>query len=554
MSGFNKRSGGTATLGPVRTTGEKTTTFESGAAFKRDAKSDLFILAVTYMGEDKFYESKSDQAKRLKELAAAVAREDPQWLLGFIPWLRNEANMRTASIVIAAEAVRTRTLMAPTDIRNDVPVGINRRLISLACSRADEPGELLAYWIANYGRNRIPISIKRGTGDAVRRLYSEYSYSKYDSPDKSVRFADVIEMVHPVDRFNAAFVTPEQGDLFEHIIDERHGRGKEIPESLTMLRKRKELLSLPLAERRSFVKASGAAERLREAGITWEALSGWLQGPMDRIAWEAIIPSMGYMALLRNLRNFDEAKLGKEVYEKVASRISDPAQVAKSRQFPYRFLSAYRSLNSLRWGQPLEEALGHACANIPNLPGRTLVLVDTSGSMHSNVSAKSSIRHVDIGALIGVAIARKCGPKNVDLVGFANGVFQYPLKNGGSLLRDIEGFSKRVGSVGHGTETVAALKASYSGHDRVVIVSDMQAFHYPGGGSVGYYDAIGKVRGMSVSEAIPDRVPMFGINTSGYGASSIDTSKPNRYEIGGFSDKVFTMLASLSAGDGSWPF
>jgi hypothetical protein len=49
------------------------------------------------------------------------------------------------------------------------------------------------------------------------------------------------------------------------------------------------------------------SDRLAAAGVTWEALAGWLQGPMDKAAWEAIIPSMGVMALARNLRNFDEA-------------------------------------------------------------------------------------------------------------------------------------------------------------------------------------------------------------------------------------------------------
>jgi hypothetical protein len=549
MSGFNKRgSTGVAAktaFGPVRTTGEVTKTFEGGAAFKRDAKSDLFMLAVTYMGEDRFYEKKDASAKRLVDLARKVAVDDPDWLARFIPWLRNEANMRTASIVIAAEAVKARV-----DAKLE---GSRRGLIDTACQRADEPGELLAYWTGTYGRNRIPIGVKRGVGDAVRRLYNEYSYAKYDSDSKGVRFSDVIELVHPVDRHNGATVDEPQGDLFERILDERHGREKPIPESLAMLRARKELMSVPVKERRAVVLSGGGQERLKAAGITWEALSGWLQGPMDKAAWEAVIPSMGYMALLRNLRNFDEAGINEKSYQYVAKRISDPAQVAKSKQFPYRFLSAYRSLNSLRWAHALESALGAACSNIPDLPGRTLVLVDTSGSMLSAVSAKSQVRHVDIGALIGLAIAFKCGPANVDLIGFANGVFQHPITRGGSVLREIESFCARIGSVGHGTETVSALKASYSGQDRVVIVSDMQAFHYPGS-TVGYYDVMGRTRGMSVSEAIPERVPMFGINTAGYGASSIDTSKPGRAEIGGFSDKVFTMLASLSAGDGDWPF
>src|SRR5581483_2087562 len=118
--------------------------------------------------------------------------------------------------------------------------------------------------------------------------------------------------------------------------------------------------------------------------------------------------------------------------------------------------------------------------------------------MTNTVSAKSVVRHVDIGALFGVALAaRGC---EVDLVGFADGAFRHPLVKGGSVLRQTEEFCRRVGEVGHGTETVAALRWAVARHDRVVIVSDMQAFRYPGHAVVGHYDAAGRVRGMSVSD------------------------------------------------------
>jgi hypothetical protein len=47
---------------------------------------------------------------------------------------------------------------------------------------------------------------------------------------------------------------------------------------------------------------------------------------------------------------------------------------------------------------------------------------------------------------------------------------------------------------------------------------------------------------------------VFGINTSGYAASALKTAVAGRYEIGGFSDKVFTMLGLLAGGSSGWPF
>jgi TROVE domain len=66
-------------------------------------------------------------------------------------------------------------------------------------------------------------------------------------------------------------------------------------------------------------------DALRRAGMTWEdALS--LAGPaVDKGAlWTAMIPSMGYMALLRNLRNFDEAGVSDVVAATVAAKLADP--------------------------------------------------------------------------------------------------------------------------------------------------------------------------------------------------------------------------------------
>jgi hypothetical protein len=55
------------------------------------------------------------------------------------------------------------------------------------------------------------------------------------------------------------------------------------------------------------------------------------------------------MTLLRHLRNFDGSGVGDEVAAPVAAELADPAQVARARPFPYRFLAAYEQAPSLRW-------------------------------------------------------------------------------------------------------------------------------------------------------------------------------------------------------------
>ncbi|MGJ6964607.1 TROVE domain-containing protein [Streptosporangium sp. G11] len=526
MSKFNTATNRPAVSSPVRT--ERTPsglTHEGAPGYARDAKGELFLLAVSNMvGENTFYEKAGDRDERFRGLVHRVAVEDGEWMARFLPWLRGEANMRTAPVVAALESVRAR-LGAGLH-------GLNRQLVDGVLRRADEPGEALAYWTSRYGR-AIPKPVKRGVADAVRRLYTERGLLKYDTGARGFRFADVIDLVHPAPAADKAW----QGELFAHALDRRHDRDRPIHDSLATLRARAGLAALPVESRRAVLADPG---RLRAAGMTWEALAGWLQGPMDRQAWEAVAPSMGYMALIRNLRNFDEAGVSDEVAGRITAKLADPGEVAASRQLPFRFYSAYRNAPSTRWGHALDRALTLATGNVPSFGGRTLVLVDTSASMTSGaVSERSAVTPVQAAALFGVTLAAR--GERVDLYGFADGVFRHGMGRGASVLKEVDRFCGRVGEVGHGTQIAASLRRAYRGHDRVVILSDMQTMS-------GHH-------GAEVTGAVPERVPMYGFNLQGYRRAAMPTGSGNRHEFGGFSDASFRLIPLLETGrDASWPF
>ncbi|MFJ6215032.1 TROVE domain-containing protein [Streptomyces sp. NPDC092296] len=544
---------------PLTTTGQTTHTAEGGAGYLRDAKSELFLLAVTNMvGQDTFYETGGQRDDRYTDLVRQLAVEDPEWTAGLLSWLRGEGNMRTAAIVGAAEYVHARLAAAGTRGRRiheqgqdpaavwsgdslAYSVASNRRVIASVLQRADEPGELLAYWTSRYGRN-IPKPVKRGIEDAVGQLYDERSLLKYDTDSKGYRFGDVIELVHPKPR------AVWQGDLFEHAIDRRHGRDKAIPDSLQTLHARARLASWELAERRALLGRAAAQSALSDAAMTWEALASWLQGPMDAQAWEAVIPSMGYMALLRNLRNFDQAGVSDAVAEQVCARLADPDQVARSRQLPMRFYSAFRAAPSLRWGHALEKALAASLANVPALGGRTLILVDTSSSMHGAFSKDGTIMRWDAAALFGIALGRRCA--EADVVSFSSAqrywsdapgasVKPFPLIRGGALLAEVRRWDDGGWFLGGGTDTAAALRATFRGHDRVAIVTDEQAGSDP----------------LEVSRSVPETVPMYTWNLAGYQAGHAPSGGRNRHAFGGLSDAAFRMVPLLEAArDSAWPW
>ncbi|MEV6302367.1 TROVE domain-containing protein [Actinoplanes sp. NPDC051861] len=513
MAKFNKTAVRPAATGPITTTG-RARTHEGGAGAVRDPKGELFLLAVANMaGEDTFYEAAGDRDARFAALVQRVAVADPQWITDFLGWLRTGANMRSASLVGAAEAARALLTAGQ-------PGG--RRLISSVLQRADEPGELLGYWTSRYGR-ALPKPVKRGLADAVQRLYTEFSLLKYDTGSKGFRFADVIELVHPV------AATPAQGEVFKHALDRRHNRPFPPAPDLRMISANAALRSAAADDPTALLNT----ESLRAAGLTWEdALS--LTG--SRVAkgklWTALIPTMGYMALLRNLRSFDEAGVSDSVAEVICARLSDPAEVARSRQFPFRFLSAHRAAPSLRWGHALDKALTASLANVPVLPGRTLVLVDRSGSMFYGTSRNARLTNADAAAIFGTAVAmRNLG--RADLVQFGSSAKRVDVRAGESLLRIVD----RFGDLG-GTNTLAAVQRFYNRHDRVLIVTDEQA--HAGQGNPG--------------SALPPTVPLYTWNLAGYRPGH-GPAGPYRHTFGGLTDAAFRLVPLLESGaNGNWPW
>jgi hypothetical protein len=535
MARFNTRSSRPSVSSPVTTTGEKTRTHEGATGHLRDAKSELYLLAVSNMvGTDTFYEKGGDRDDRYTRLLRQLAVEDPDWTAGLLGWLRGEANMRTAAIVGAAEFTRARLdAQAP---------GHSRQAITSVLQRADEPGELLAYWTSRYGR-AIPKPMKRGIEDAVGTLYNERSLLKYDTDSKGYRFGDVIELVHP------APAALWQGDLFAYAIDRRHNRDKPIPESLQLLHTRAEIAKWDVQKRRDLLKRPDAADFLQHAGMTWEALAGWLQGPMDKQAWEAIIPSMGLMALARNLRNFDEAGVSDEVAAQVCARFADAEQVAKSRMFPFRWWAAYKHAPSLRWAHALEQALGHSLANVPRLKGSTLILVDRSPSMFPgygfSTPNRSDITLAEQAAVFGAALALRA--EKPTLVEFGGDSKKLDVAKGGSVLKHIEAFGRI-----DGTDIPAAVKAHWFAHDRIVIVTDEQTRP---GWLPSNMSRYGGMRETQIDDLVPKTTPVYMWNMAGYKPGAMPSGKTGRHTFGGLTDSAFRMVNLIESGmSARWPW
>lgn len=505
--------------GPIRTT-TPATTATGGEGFSRDPKSDLFLLALgNFVGENTFHEGAAQRDARFEKLVHQVVADDPSWVARFVPYLRDTMQMRSASVVMAAEYVRA-----------GGPEG--RKVVNAACVRADEPGELLAYWLSTYGRP-VPMAIRRGLADAVSRLYTERNVIKYDGGTKDMRFGDVVEMVRPkpADTIQAA--------LFRALLERRH-RGdasiETIGETLPVLIMDKFLRALPEKQRRSFLR--GDPEALNRGAWTWERLSGWLPGGMDAEAWEFVIPQMGYMALLRNLRNFDQAGISDAAKQRIAGILSDPEAVAKSRQFPIRFYSAWTNVQGMEWGPVLEKALDLSLQNVPAFDGKTLIMIDCSGSMmYTPFSANSQVYPWQVASVFGIALAKR---GDADVAVYSDNAAFVQVDKNTSVLRGVEKV-RQSPAFGGGTRTIQTLAKLYKGHDRVVVLTDEQAFSARHGAHA-TVDAI--------------KAPIYTFNLAGYKTGHLESGTNNRYTFGGgLTDQAFTILKVLEdRKHGTWPF
>lgn len=536
-----------ASRSPLKTTNTPAVTHEGAPAVTYNDKTALFIMATSsFYGEDTFYEKANDRTNRFIGLVRGTAVADPAWFAAFVGWLRQKGNIRTAAIVAAAEGAAAWQKAGITGTRS---------LVASVLIRADEVGEFLAYWRTHI-RRAVPSGVQRALAARINGLdetdtvglYTERNAIKWDGSNNAYRFADALEVIHPRPR------DPRQAALFKYLLDERHHHDGQLTEQLPILSAYKEAQhNLATARDVTLQTYAEDPDLLRRAGMTWENLSS--TGPMDAAAWEAIIPNMGYMALLRNLRNFDQAGVSDPVKATVAAKLANPDEVARSRQLPYRFLSAYLAAQGGVWQPALETALQASLTNLPVLDGKTVVLVDTSSSMGSHMSGKSQMSYVQAAALFGVALAAAQG--NAELVGFADGPhdrrdarysrfyhsntdpFIHNITRGAAVLRTVEAFTRRIGENGHGTEIAASLAWAHQKFPdaaRFVVFTDGQSMD------------------SGAARAVPATIPIYAWNLVGYAATAIESGS-TRHQLAGLNDSSFRLIEMIEmAQAGRWPW
>ncbi|MBI5512338.1 MAG: TROVE domain-containing protein [Deltaproteobacteria bacterium] len=496
------------------------------------------------------------QARELLETAHAVARgPTPRDLLVVALWARTELHLRTTPQVLLAVAAQ-----------EPATKGFVRGYTPRVVQRADELRQVFAAYLslfaggigANKRGQKLPNALKRGLADAFGR-FSEAQLMKYDS-DVRPTFRDVLRMIDrgtdrglpkPVYRY---LVTGEVTD----------------PDATPVIAARKRL-----AQKATF---DDEARALAKASLaTWEVLLSQF-GP-SRELWSWLVESdlVGYMALLRNLRNLEQAGVGPEVWAKVHRVLTGRGD---HKQLPFRFVAARAEVTSAPARAAIDAALDKLVENVPELPGRTFAIVDNSGSaLGAPISAKSKLRVSDAGNTLLAVLAKRLGDRAVIGV-FGDRFTRVPFtaEDRTMAIKDrVEAYAQgkdknarylgvqgRHGGEGVGGSTETGLwwaldDITQRGErfDRVVLLSDLCCYTQ-GDTNCGvkmsqWFSKDCSVAGMLARyrARVNHDVAVHSVNLSGYGQSQADPKDRRTQLLSGWSETLISRMRAFEGHDTS---
>lgn len=510
----------------VTNKGKNTTVNYMGAkAYKMTPEVELYSAVVTCMVDDSYYESCADRLSRIKNLTAQC---NPEFVARLAVYARTQMNLRSVPVILAVELARLHS-------GNDLV----KRTISGVVKRADEIKEILAYYqIANARSgtkklNRLSKQVQKGLAEAFNR-FDEYQFAKYNNSTE-VSLRDALFLVHPKAK------DEDQQALFNRIASET------LATPYTWETELSELGKTAFADE---------AERAKAVSAKWEELlaSG----------------RMGYMAVLRNLRNI-LTKSSDSALDMAVSIITDEKLICKSRQMPFRYLSAFLEIEKLakeptlfesdkikirKVTAALQKALVTACNNIPVCGGKTAILSDNSGSMYGDaggkslVSAMSNRKSADIANLFAVLYWNRAADTYVGL--FGDNLVDANLSRSVNVFDNFLIINRAAKKCGPSTERgifdyMEKLIKTKTIVDRIVIFSDCQV-----GTGCNWYDTRGN-KGDNFNKLLQQYLKInpalmvYTIDLRGYG-NSMTGNNGNVVYVSGWSEKIFDMMYHIENG------
>lgn len=434
-----------------------------GKAFSQEKETSLISLLLTSFVDDKFYES---SAKNRERLAALLETVDKQFCAKAILYTRREFGMRSISHVAAS-------LLAKRISGEKWAKNFYDRIVY----RLDDMTEIIALHMSK--GEKLSNAMKRGFALAFER-FDAYQIAKYRGEGNTIKLVDAVNLVHPVK-------SPKNGDAIELLVK---GELKSFDTWETMLS-----------------AAGNSAEK-------------------KKMAWKTLLSEkkLGYMALLRNVRNILSLGDG-ELSQMCLDALVDREAIHRSLVMPFRFSTAYEQISSVSSEamREISRACEISCDNVPSLHGKTLIALDTSGSMYGRPSS--------IASLFAAVLFKT---NDCDLITFDDNARYMNMNPDDSLLT----IQSRLRFAGGGTNFPSVFKVADKKYDRVIILSDMQSWGSPYSPRTSYLEY---KRRFGVESC-----KVYSVDLAGYGTLMLP--EKDVYCLAGFSEKIFDLMSLMEQG------
>ncbi len=471
-----------------------TTNNAGGVAYTMKDKTELVSILLTSFVADTFYTKGDDVTKRIAELVKKVA--DKKFIAKAAIFARNEFGMRSITHVVAGELAKEASVKGET---------WTKEFYNQVVKRLDDMLEIVSY-VWKDGKKPLPNSLKKGFREAFNR-FDGYQLSKYQANQAGFKLIDLVNLIHPIP-------TERNKESLQALMS---GKLKNLTTSQTALTNIGQL-------------TSDETERA-------ELRKGY---------WTSVLSEhkLGYTDLIRSLTKI--AKDAPEAVDLAVENLTNETAVKKSLVMPYQLYIAMKmvekELGSTTEGRKLVKGLSKAvdisCDNVPSFGGKTIVIVDRSGSMNSPLSnGKADVLSMaEVGTLMALFLARK---NDTDFMIFGNDAKYVPYNPSDSILTSVKTLmSYNRGNeyeVGHGTDFHSCFKALKGKYDRIIFFSDMQ------GWAGGHYSLDGDLA--SYTKTTGAKPFLYSHDLRGHGTLQLPEEKV--FVSAGFSEKIFDIMKLL---------
>lgn len=368
--------------------------------------------------EDEFYEEGTQISKRICTLIAQCEVSD---VAKIAVEAKRDMHLRHVPLLMARELMRTK------EGRKQL-----QYVLPGVVTRPDDITELLAMYLSEKKANRapakLPNQLKKHLGKCFEK-FDEYQLAKWNGGSKAVSLKDAMKLTHPKAK------NVEQVELWGRLV--------------------KDKLKTP---------------------DTWETALSAVDKDSKKAEWERLLKEerLSGLAMLRNIRNMKQAGVEESLIRTGIQNINT------RKLLPINFIISAR--HNIGFEKEIEERFLDCTKNKPKLLGKTILVIDTSGSMGGQLSSKSELDRRDVAAGLAMIAREICEEPVIYCTAGNDGnrrhaTMQIPARRGFALTDYIKGgeVSSKIGGGGiFLVQCMDFIKKEQKTADRIIVITDEQ--------------------------------------------------------------------------------